>query len=112
MAETTKGRLFVIFLDRYFVNVDGSHDIRSRSSASSTGCSGPDDMFAVMTPDMSATDLSFARKTDTVEDNLRRFWFWGQKDDNILPEDPDGARGPGVLLAIPAGARPTGAQRR
>ena len=88
MAETTKGRLFVIFLDKYFVNLYGSHDIRRPLVNFLNRLLGPDDMFAVMTPDMSAADLSFARKTDTVEDNLRRFWFWGQKDDNLLPDDP------------------------
>ena len=88
MAETTKGRLFVIFLDKYFVTLYGSHDIRRPLVNFLNRLLGPDDMFAVMTPDMSAADLSFARKTGTVEDNLRRFWFWGQKDDNILPDDP------------------------
>jgi VWFA-related protein len=80
MAETTKGRLFVIFLDTYFVNVIGSHDIRKPLIDFLNRLLGPDDMFTVMTPDMSAMDLSFARKTDTIEDNLRRFWFWGQRD--------------------------------
>jgi len=87
MAETTKGRLFVIFLDTYFVNVVGSHDIRKSLVSFLNRLLGPDDMFAVMTPDMSAMDLSFARRTDTIEDNLRRFWFWGQRD-RMFPEDP------------------------
>jgi VWFA-related protein len=87
MAETTKGRLFVIFLDTYFVNVVGSHDIRKPLVSFLDRLLGPDDMFAVMTPDMSAMDLSFARRTDTIEDNLRRFWFWGQRD-RMFPEDP------------------------
>ena len=87
MAETTKGRLFVIFLDTYFVNVVGSHDIRKSLVGFLNRLLGPDDMFAVMTPDMSAMDLSFARHTDTIEDNLRRFWFWGQRD-RMFPEDP------------------------
>ncbi len=87
MAENTKGRLFVIFLDTYFVNVGGSHDIRKSLVGFLNRLLGPDDMFAVMTPDMSAMDLSFARRTDTIEDNLRRFWFWGQRD-RMFPEDP------------------------
>jgi VWFA-related protein len=87
MAETTKGRLLVIFLDTYFVNVVGSHDIRKSLVSFLNRLLGPDDMFAVMTPDMSAMDLSFARRTDTIEDNLRRFWFWGQRD-RMFPDDP------------------------
>ncbi len=88
MAETAKGRIFVIFLDTYFVNLVGSHNIRRPLVDFLNRLLGPDDMFAVMTPDMSAMDLSFARKTETVEDNLRRFWFWGRKDENMLPDDP------------------------
>jgi VWFA-related protein len=87
MAETTKGRLFVIFLDTYFVNVFGSHDIRKPLVSFLNRLLGPDDMFAVMTPDMSAVDLSFARRTDTVENSLRRFWFWGQRD-WMFQQDP------------------------
>jgi VWFA-related protein len=87
MAESTKGRLFVVFLDTYFVNVSGSHDIRKPLLSFLNRLLGPDDMFAVMTPDMSAMDLSFARKTDTIEDNLQRFWFWGQRD-RLFPDDP------------------------
>jgi VWFA-related protein len=87
MAETTKGRLFVIFLDKYFVNLYGSHDIRRPLVNFLNRLLGPGDMFAVMTPDMSAMDLSFVRRTDTIEDNLRRFWFWGQRDDSVLPAD-------------------------
>lgn len=87
MAETTNGRLFVIFLDKYFVNLQGSHDIRKPLVDFLDRLLGPEDMFAVMTPDMSAMDLSFARKTGTVADNLRRYWYWGQRDDNILPDD-------------------------
>src|SRR4029078_7692826 len=44
-------------------------------------------MLSFMTPDKSAMYLSFARRTDTIEDNLRRFWFWGQRD-RMFPEDP------------------------
>ena len=50
----------------------------------------PDDLFAVMTPQMSPSDLAFARKTETVEGYLRRYWTWGQRD-RMLPERPDRA---------------------
>jgi VWFA-related protein len=87
IAESTPGRLFVIFLDTYFVNVAGSHDIRHPLVNLLNRLLGPDDMFAVMTPDMSALDLSFARKTDVIEDTLQKFWFWGQRD-RLYPDDP------------------------
>ena len=100
MAENTKGRLFVIFLDTYFVNVVGSHDIRKSLVGFLNRLLGPDDMFAVMTPDMSAMDLSFARHTDTIEDNLRRFWFWGRRTTTSC-RTTQRARGQSVM-AVPA----------
>jgi VWFA-related protein len=87
MAETTKGRLFVIFLDPYFVNIVGSHDIRRPLLDFLNRLLGPDDMFAVMTPDMSAMDLTFARHTDTIGNDLRRFSSGGQRD-RLVPEGP------------------------
>ena len=87
IAETTRGRLFVIFLDTYFVDVTGSNRIRQPLVNLLNRLVGPDDLFAVMTPDMSAADITFARRTDTVEGYLSRYWFWGQRD-RLYPDDP------------------------
>jgi hypothetical protein len=62
------------------VNIVGSHDILKPLVNFLNRLLGPDDMVAVMTPDMSARDLSFARRTDTIEENLRRFSSLGQRD--------------------------------
>ena len=77
IAETTKGRLFVIFLDTYFVDVAGSHRLQRTLVNFLHRILGPDDMYAVMTPEMSALDISFARRTDTIEGYLSKYWFWG-----------------------------------
>ena len=87
IAETTKGRLFVIFLDTYFVDVTGSHRLQRTLVNLLNRVLGPDDMYAVMTPDMSAADLSFARRTDVMESYLSKYWFWGQRD-RLYPDDP------------------------
>ena len=87
VAETTQGRLFVIFLDTYFVDVTGSNRIRQPLVNLLNRLVGPDDLFAVMTPDMSAADITFARRTETVEGYLSRYWFWGQRD-RLYPDDP------------------------
>ncbi len=87
IAEATRGRLFVIFLDTYFVDVTGSNRIRQPLVNLLNRLVGPDDMFAVMTPDMSAADITFARRTETVEGYLSRYWFWGQRD-RLYPDDP------------------------
>src|SRR6476660_8174873 len=49
IAETTKGRLFVIFLDTYFVDVAGSHRLQRTLVNCLHRIVGPDDMYAVMT---------------------------------------------------------------
>jgi len=87
IAETTKGRLFVIFLDTYFIDVAGSHRLQRTLVNFLHSILGPDDMYAVMTPEMSALDISFARRTDTIEGYLSKYWFWGQRD-RLFPTDP------------------------
>ena len=87
IAETTKGRLFVIFLDTYFVDVAGSHRLQRTLVDFLHRILGPDDMYAVMTPEMSALDISFARRTDTIEGYLSKYWFWGQRG-QLYPTDP------------------------
>src|SRR4030095_12296586 len=41
----------------------------------------------VMTPEMSASDITFARKTTTIAGLLTRYWTWGDRD-KMLPPDP------------------------
>jgi VWFA-related protein len=87
MAEDSRARLFVIYLDIYYTELSGSHRIQRSLVNMLNAIVGPDDMFAVMTPDMSARDLSFARRTTTVEGYLSKYWFWGQRG-RLYPEDP------------------------
>ena len=59
--------MFVLFLDIDHVDVDGSRNIRKPLVDTLDRLIGPDDLIAVMTPDMSARDITFARKTTTIE---------------------------------------------
>ncbi len=87
MAESGRSRIIVIFLDTYFVDFAGSHRMQRTLVNLLNRVVGPDDLFAVMTPDMSAKDISLARRTETVEGYLSRYWFWGQRD-KLYPDDP------------------------
>ena len=42
-----------------------------------------------MTPDMSARDITFARKTTTIDGFLTRYWYWGQRErlNSIDPQE-------------------------
>lgn len=78
---STRGRVFVIFLDIGHVTVVGSHRMRQPLTDALDRMIGPDDLVAVMTPEMSPKDLAFARKTTTIAGFLARHWNWGEAPD-------------------------------
>jgi len=88
MAESSRARVFVLFLDTYHVDVAASHNIRKPLVDALDRLIGPDDLVAVMTPEMSATDIAFARKTTTIDGFLTRYWHWGERD-RMIPPDPE-----------------------
>jgi VWFA-related protein len=81
----------VLFLDTYHVEVDGSRRIRKPLVDALDRLIGKDDLVAVMTPEMSATDITFARKTTTIDGILTRYWHWGERDQMILADPVDRA---------------------
>jgi VWFA-related protein len=80
-------RVFVIYLDTYHVSVEGSHAARQPLITMLDRLLMPNDLFGVITPEMRARDLTFARKTNTIADMLTRDWAWGQRDSG--QRDPD-----------------------
>jgi VWFA-related protein len=91
MAEQSKARLFVLFLDTYHVDVGASHAIRKPLIDALDRVIGQDDLVAVMTPEMSAGDIAFARRTTTIEGILTRYWHWGERDSGPPPDPQDQA---------------------
>jgi VWFA-related protein len=89
MLENPRARVFVLFLDYYHVDAAGSRNMRTSLAGALDRFLGPDDLFAVMTPEMSALDLSFARKTTTVRGMLEKHWIWGERDQLISPDPQD-----------------------
>jgi VWFA-related protein len=87
MLENPRARVFVIFLDYYHVDVAGSRNMRDTLVDALDRFLGPEDLFAVMTPEMSARDLSFARKTTTTRGMLEKYWIWGERD-QLISRDP------------------------
>jgi len=85
--QNPRARVFVVFLDVGHVDVVGSHNIRKPLVDALNRLIGPDDLVAIMTPQMSATDLTFARRTTTIEGMLARHWSWGDRDKIVL-DDP------------------------
>ena len=87
LAESSRARLFVLFLDDKHVEVSGTHNIRKPLTDMLERLIGPDDLFGVMTPEMSATQVAFARKTTTIDGILSTYWHWGERD-RITTFDP------------------------
>lgn len=104
MAQNSRARLVVLFLDTYHVEIDGSRAIRKPLVDALDKLIGPDDLVAVMTPEMSATDITFARKTTTIDGFLTRYWHWGERS-RLIPADPVdeeyGACYPNVVAGTP-----------
>ena len=85
--QNPRARVFVVFLDVGHVDVAGSQRIRQPLIDTLNRLIGEDDLVALMTPEMSALDLTFARKTTTIEGLLTRNWYWGERD-QLIPDDP------------------------
>jgi VWFA-related protein len=79
MLDNGRARVFVVFLDTGHVEVDASHNIRQPLINALNRLIGPEDLVGVMTPDMSARDVTFARRTTTIEGMLTRHWDWGER---------------------------------
>ena len=88
MLENSRSRVFVVFLDVYHVGVEGSHNIRKPLVDALDRVIGADDLVGVMTPEMSARDVTFARKTTTIDGMLTRYWYWGERG-QLLSKDPE-----------------------
>lgn len=87
MLESSRARVVVVFLDTHHVGVGGSYNIRRPLIDALDRAVGPEDLVGVMTPDMGASDITFIRKTTTIEGFLTRYWHWGERD-RVNPPDP------------------------
>jgi VWFA-related protein len=89
MLENPRARVFVVFLDTYHVDVEASRKIRKPLTELLDRTLGPDDLIAVMTPEMSPLDMAFARKTTTIDGFLEKYWHWGERDRATAPDPED-----------------------
>jgi VWFA-related protein len=79
MAGNPRARVFVIFLDTYHTQIEGSAKMRQPLINFIDRVLGPDDMVALMTPEMAATEITFGRKTTVITRMLEREWLWGRR---------------------------------
>ncbi len=86
MASNPRNRVFVIFLDIPHVDIASGHRINQPLVRLIDTILGPDDLVAVMTTEMAASQITFGRKTEVIADMLRDKWYWGVRD-SVLDMD-------------------------
>lgn len=79
MAMAPDARLFVLFLDIWHTHLEGSYRAQNPITSFLNRAIGQDDLVGVMTSEMSARNLTLARRTTTIEGMLRDNWTWGQR---------------------------------
>ena len=79
MARDPRARLFVLFIDTYHVSGPSGYNVRGPLTRMLDRTIGQDDMVAVMTPEMSAAEVTFARKTGSIEELLGKYWEYGKR---------------------------------
>jgi VWFA-related protein len=89
-AADPRRRVFVVFLDTGMTTLEGSHAARRPIVDMLDRLIGVDDLFAVMTPDMGARGITFARRTESLDSELAKHWAWGQRD-ALVRRDPEEA---------------------
>ena len=77
-AGDPRARVFVIFLDTYHTQLEGSAIMRKPLVAFLDRVLGPDDLVALMTPEMAGSDIALGRKTEVIERIVSEEW-WGRR---------------------------------
>jgi VWFA-related protein len=78
-AAEPDARLFVLFLDTLNVQIDGSYRAQAPVAALLDRIVGADDLVGVMTPEMSARNITFSPRTAPVAQMLSANWAWGKR---------------------------------
>jgi VWFA-related protein len=85
-AADPRARVFVIFLDTYHTQLEGSANVRQPLVRFLDRVLGPDDLVALMTPEMAGSDIALGRKTTVISNILTDEW-WGRRA-RAADEDP------------------------
>jgi VWFA-related protein len=79
LAADPHNRVLVVFLDNGHTTLEGGRAIRQPLVNMLERATGPRDLFGVLTSHMRAQDLTLARLTDSIDEQLSRFWTWGMR---------------------------------
>jgi VWFA-related protein len=77
-------RTFLLFLDTANVSTVGTHRLAEPLIRLLDSIVGPRDVLGVMTPDMTAAQVEFGRKSGVLERALRANPLWGRRDERTM----------------------------
>jgi hypothetical protein len=86
MLQDAQARVLVLFFDTPHVDLVSSRRIGPPLADLLEDHLGEDDLVGLMTPEMRATDVAFARRTTAIQHVLARDW-WGDRD-RLSRNDP------------------------
>jgi VWFA-related protein len=86
-AAEARARVFVIFLDTYHTTIEGSANMRLPLIKLLDRLLGPDDLVALMTPEMGASEITLGRKTTVISNIMQTQWMWGRRG-RVADNDP------------------------
>lgn len=78
-AADPRARVFIIFLDTYHTTIEGSANMRLPLIKFLDRLLGPDDLVALMTPEMDASSIALGRKTTVISNIMQAQWAWGRR---------------------------------
>ena len=87
LAQDPRNRVFVVYLDYYHMNLVGSHTTRRPLVDFLNRMLAANDLFGVMTTKLRPRDLILGRRTETIEEQLAKYWTWGWTDITVEPEE-------------------------
>jgi len=76
---SSRARVFVIFLDTYNTQIEGSSTMRLPLIKVLDRIIAADDMVAVMTPEMSPSEMTFGRKATVISNIMQNDWAWTRR---------------------------------
>jgi VWFA-related protein len=79
-AAADAARLFTLFFDTANTSLTGSVNARAPVVTLLDKVIGADDMVGMMTPDISPTNITYSRRTTSIERFVRDAWNWGQRE--------------------------------
>ena len=68
------GRLFILYLNRYFLTMEGARRSPEPLISFLKEVIGPKDLVSWHTPDLPLGSLTFGQSLDNIDDALRRYW--------------------------------------